>query len=477
MQRFALALLVALCALLLPISCNDELATSSSQQPVLSADTLRLGTLLAGNSSKTYQLKLYNRCSDYIQLTSVSLRDALVSGFRLNIDGMNGTSFNNSNLLRIAPSDSLFIFVEATFPETGLGLTSHTDYIDINCNGRQQTIVLLAESKDVLKLYGAKIESDTHWKSGDEVQIFDSLYVAPGVSLILDDSVTLYMHDKANIIIEGLMQCNGTFQRPIVIRGDRTDYMFEGRLPYDNLPSQWGTFYVRGTGSLQCQNTNIHGMTHGLVLDTVSAVFSNCRIKNSGGNLITSHMCSIEFQNCELSSAAGSLFEAFGGSYSFTHCTLANFNFASAIKQQSVHLCNIDTARVWLTPLQKCDFVNTLIWGQKFLPDVNLDYFKVLVDETPLGQPVYADSVFHYTFNHCLLCANGEDDKDFISTIWNQDPLFVLIDNEERYLHDFHLQSESPARNNGILTSIRYDLDGVLRSETPCIGCYEYVEP
>lgn len=476
MQRFLIAFWICLCALLLPTACNDELATSASDQPALSTDTLQLGTILAGNSSKTYQVKLYNRCSDYLKLTSIALRNAAESGFRMNVDGMNGTTFSNSELLRIAPSDSLFIFVEATFPETGSGFTQHTDYIDIICNSRQQTIVLTATSKDVLKLQGAAITSNTTWQRGTEVQIFDSLYVAPGVSLTLEDSVTLYMHDKADIIVEGTLQIAGTLQSRTTIRGDRTDDMFEGRLPYDNLPSQWGTLYLRAGGELLCRYADIHGMTDGVVADTSTVRFENCRIKNSGGNLITSHMCQGTFQNCELSSAAGALFEAYGGAYSFTHCTLASYNFAASIKKEAVHLCNIDTAQVWLTPLTQCDFVNTIIWGEKFVPDVDLDYIKVQTDQDAMGRPVYADSLFCYRFDHCLLHAKGEDDDDFIQTLWNEDPLFLLIDNDEKYLHDFHLQAESPARDKGIATALTLDLDGQPRSDTPCLGCYEFVK-
>jgi hypothetical protein len=85
------------------------------------------------------------------------------------------------------------------------------------------------------------------------------------------------------------------------------------------------------------------------------------------------------------------------------------------------------------------------------------------------------DSVFHYTFDHCLLHAQGTDDDDFIQTLWNQDPKFQLID-ADNYSYDFRLGEDSPARGAGNPAYIErtpVDLDGRQRTATPSIGCYE----
>lgn len=454
-------------------SCNDELATGSSDQPYLSVDTLQLGQLLAGNSSKTYQLRIINPCSKEIRLTSVALRYGGESGFRMNVDGMNGTSFSDADLLRIASHDSLFVFVEATFPETGGGLTDYIDYIDVMCNGVQQSVVLTAQSKDVLKLYAETLTSDQVWQRTQEVQIYDSLVIEEGATLTLADSVTLYLHDKANIIVRGKLLCLGKLGAPVTIRGDRTDNMFPN-LPYDNLPSQWGSIYFdrRSHGS-SFEFADIHGMSTGIYVDSTDVSFRNCHIKNSDDNLLTGYMATIVLENCELSNAAGALFEAFGGWHEVTHCTLANYNFAAAIKQRAVHISNV-MPDVAYTPLYRCNFTNTIVWGDTYDPDVFPEYYKVVESEDAKGNPVYADSVFCYRFDHCLLRADGYDDADFIQIQWNKDPLYRLID-DANYIYDFHLQDESPAKWTGVKTAIQYDLDGVLRPDAPSIGCYEFV--
>ncbi len=457
-------LVLILLAMLSLISCDDDFATGSESQPVASADTLHMGTILAGNSSPTYQLKLYNPNSKELKLTSIVLRNAPSSGFRMNVDGMNGTSFTNSDLLRIASGDSLFVFVEATFQPEGKGIQHHLDYVDVSCNGKTTTIVLDAVSKEVRKLQGYVVTANEVWDMASEIQVFDSLVITEGAVLTLTDSTTLYLHDKANIVVYGSLQAQGTIDRPVTIRGDRTDNMFDN-LPYDNLPSQWGSLYLkRQSHGNSFEYANIRGMSDGIWIES-QADFANCRIKNSDGNLVTAVDAQTRFENCELSNAAGSVLDIIGGESEVVHCTLANYNFASAITQEALRLSNRDTLNNVTIPLQRCEFVNTIIWGRKFCPDIRLDYHR----------PEQGDSIFSYRFDHCLIHADGTDDEQFVSTLWNTDPGFLLID-DKNYAYDFHLTDESAAIGAGseeTTTIHRLDIDGKLRQSPPTIGCYE----
>lgn len=454
-------LFIFLAAIML-ISCSDDIATSPEMQPEVSCDTLKMGQLLAGNSSPTYQLKLYNRNSKEIQLSSIVLRNAETSGFRMNVDGMNGSSFTQPDFLRIASGDSLFVFVEATFPQNGNGVEQHKDYIDVLCNGRTSSVVLTAESKDVRKLTAYTITANETWSKAEEVQIFDSLVIAKGVTLTLADSVTLYLHDKANIVVYGSLQSKGTLERPVTIRGDRTDNMFEN-LPYDNLPAQWGNLYLcKDSKGNNFEHTFIRGMAEGISVEGTDASFNCCHIKNANGNLVSARKATMSFTNCELSNASGSLLEIVGGSYEIEHCTLANYHFAAVINQEALRISNNDTINKVAVPLHKCNITNTIVWGRKFVPDIALEYVK----------PAEGDSIFSYHFDHCLLRAEGTDDNEFVSTKWNEDPLFLNID-DKNYTYDFHLQKESPCLNAGILRGVLTDIEGKTRNASPTIGCYE----
>ena len=75
---------------------------------------------------------------------------------------------------------------------------------------------------------------------------------------------------------------------------------------------------------------------------------------------------------------------------------------------------------------------------------------------------------------HCLLKSKGSDDDNFISCIWDEDPLYYTVRSE--YLFDYRLRDESPAIGaaDPALTSPRAALDsyGLTRGSRPDIGAY-----
>lgn len=433
MNKWLLAILALLCM----VACDDNVATGMDVQPVASADTLHLGTVLAGNSSPTYQLKLYNRNSSDLKLTSISLRNSGSSGFRMNVDGMNGSVFADSNLLRIASGDSLFIFVEATFAKSNNFEEQHTDYIDIVCNGKTQTVVLDALCRNVREYRTHIVTADECVGEGEAILVYDSLVIARDAAYTMLPGATLLLHDKAKIVVYGTLDIQGSREKPVTIRGDRMDNMFDN-LPYDNLPAQWGSMVLtKESHDNVVRFADIHGMTEGIVVES-DVHFYNSRIKNSDENLITAVGADMVLENCELSNAAGSLLEIVGGSCDVVHCTLANYHFASVIKQEALRISTKNPATEEEIPLHRCDFVNTIIWGRRL--EVNTD----------LGN-----------FDHCLI---------------NEDPLFYMID-EKNYTFDLHLSKESPCIGAGSAegaTRVPVDFDGKTRATVPSVGCYEY---
>ena len=128
-------------------SCiEDGVATSPSDQPVFSTDTLRLGENFTLTPSATARFKAYNRGSKILSISSVTLRESTPGTFRINVDGMAGSSFSN---VEIRPGDSIYIFVEATVPPTGSGtLSTVNGYLDFLTNGVSSTVVLNASAQD-----------------------------------------------------------------------------------------------------------------------------------------------------------------------------------------------------------------------------------------------------------------------------------------------------------------------------------------
>ncbi len=451
---------------LLIVSCSDDMLTGSDAQPTIplnAKDCYDFGTLLTGATSSTQRLIVYNNNKGTIELESVKLRGGDESAFRINVDGMAGSSFTRPDLLHIAKGDSLYILMEVTAAkEQQERERTLEDYLDIACNGRTTSVLLKATAMNVEQLRDFKLSESTRWDSqGNDKQIFGTLTIPEGVTLTVADSLQLFMHAEAMIDVYGTLIIEGaSTEHPVQILGDRTDKMFDN-LYYRDMVGQWGgiRFNPSSKGNV-IDHAYIKGMSTGITLEQESAqdneqqlVIRNTTLRNSNASLISATSATMTLENSCFMNSGEALMALNGGSYDITHCTLANYQFWTAYPQYDLLLSG---------SLYHCDITNTIVYGAGKAPNIGLDY-----------QPsAEGDSIFHYRFDHCLLNANGEDDDNFISIIWGDDPLFKVVD-VENYLCDPHLQDESPARGKGKPSTIQHDIDGKPRSNPPSIGCYE----
>lgn len=477
-------------------SCQEDVLTGSDKQPTveLEGGGFDFGTILTGATSSTRKLLVQNKNQGVLELQSIVLRGGKESPFKINVDGMAGTSFTRPELLHINRGDSLFILMEVTAPLTQTERERLLeDYLDISCNGRVTSIALKALAMNVEQLRDSILTTDLRWDaSGHDKQIFGTLTIPEGVTLTIADSTTLFMHDKARIEVFGRLIVEGSQEHPVSMMGDRTDKMFDN-LYYRDMGGQWGgvNFHPCSEGN-KIEHALLKGMTEGIRLHQSSAkqnslqaefmddegqqlVVRSATLMNADSALIYAVNGNMIVENSLLMNSGGPLLELHGGSYDITHCTLANYAFWTAIRSTDVLLANFaaeEDQSVQNTPLYRCQFTNTLVYGRSERdPNVALTYKPFVSAE---GEP--ADSIFTYRFDHCLLHASGgSDDEDFIQTLWTEDPLYMLVD-LPNYICDPHLQEESPARGKGTPSTLKrlpFDLDGKPRGEKPCIGCYE----
>lgn len=515
-----LPLLLLLCSLTAWFACNDDLLTGIGEQPsyVLNdSDSYNLGVLLTGNNTATQKLMLYNFNSGEIALQSIRLRGGDSSIFRINVDGMAGTDFTNPDFLHIAQGDSLCILLEAVFRgQQEEREVVREDFIDIQCNGRLQSIRLKVTTRDVQELRDFRILHDTLWAEGGlDKLLYGPLVVDSGATLTIGPGVTLYLHDHASIDVFGSLRIEGTLEQPVTLIGDRTDRIFDN-LYYRDMSAQWqGICFHTSSRDNLFQYAEIRGMTTGISLyqDSVSTRFlqentssefypedpkrfaygpdflsdadqqliiRNSLIMNSDSSLISAHNANMIIENSCLMNSAGALLELAGGAYDITHCTLANYNFWAAFSRCDVVLRNFDHGEEgarFHRPLYRCNFTNTIIYGQNSRdPNVDANGFTQFVDEG--GQLV--DSLFFYRFDHSLLrSSSGFDDDDCIATLWTEDPLYQLVD-MPNYTVDPHLQPESPCIGHGeprTVSRLPLDRDGQPRASAPALGCYEGAMP
>ncbi len=469
MKRALLSILFTLSLLmstLLTGCIDDSFTTNPSHVLTFSTDTVAFDTVFTEIGTSTRSFRIYNPNKKGLNISSIKLADAERSGFMINVDGMSGREFND---VEVRGNDSLFVFVEANINPTNRdNPILIVDSIVFLTNGVQQDVKLTAYGQDVIIKRGVTLASDTTLTAERPFLIYDSLVVAPGATLHLTPGTRLHFHDKASLLVQGQLLAEGDKENFVHLRGDRLDRLFDD-LPYDNLGGQWGgiRFYPESYGN-RIAYTHVRGMSSGIQLDSCATdelrlEIINSRIRNSSHNLITSSYSRLECRNSELSDAAQAVLFLTGGVATFTHCTIVNYYFYDIITSPIVNLnyCAAADSIPNGLPLLRAQFNNSIIYGNAAeLPPIDL-----------LGS--------HVLFRNCLLRSGGNDDENFIQTVWEGKPHFIAT-GEEHYYYNYQIGSEeSTAIGAGDPAFANYPLDtdmfGTPRSERVDVGAYQYI--
>jgi hypothetical protein len=439
---------------------------------------------------------VYNKNSKPLLISSIRLKNAGESGFKINVDGMAGIDFKE---VEIRANDSLYVLVDIKPKETGENQPAIiTDYIEFITNGQQQNVVLEAFSQDVAVWRGLTISSDYIIDSPKPFLIYDSLVIDEGVAVDVKEGITFYMDRNAEIIVKGTLRIKGTLENPVVFRGSRMDEMVG--VPYDLIPGQWGGFRFTSTSfNNEIEYARIRNGNFGMKFEPSEPSESKMKMRNVvltnfKGTLIEAVNCRINAENCEFSNSRKALLDLTGGYYSFTHCTIANY-YASYTEagwgnsdNETILLSNAywdktveETPDTVYYPIEQAGFYNTIVWGMK-----DQSSSKIKLEESD-------KSFIRYYFENCLINADAENDDVnnpdivpmVVNCIINKNPEFVDTNPEKNnedqpeFFYDFRIDSISPARNvanRNIAGQILYDLNGIDRfgDEGPDIGAYEW---
>ena len=484
-SRFFLIVLF-FAALFSVTSCKEDLdfSTNPADKLVFSSDTIRFDTVFTVAGSSTYQVRVYNRSNKALRIESVeigsgALFSAVVDGSRIN---------KTTRVLRnieIDANDSLFAFVEVKInPQDKNNPIFVNDSLVFKTNGNVQRIRLEAYGQDVRILRGRTFANDTTFTGERPFLVYDSLIVAKGAKLTLQPNVRLFFHDQAFCRVDGQISSKGTMNQPVVFRGDRMDYLLPD-LPFDLYTGQWGGVNI-STDSYEneMEYTHIRNGQYALQLDSSTVDkkkirLSNCVFKNVTDVVLNAFNCDVEAIGCEFSNGGADVVRVLGGNYEFTHCTLNNaFPFGGFNSPTALHLINyklISTKKpiTWKNhPIYDATFNNCIIYGNRFL--------EINFDNKPNGF-VVTDVLFKFRFDHCLIKASGEDDNDFIQTVWDKDPKFLNVNKDDKFIYDLRLDSLSAAVDKGYLSHVAkspFDMNGISRlaDNLPDIGAYERVK-
>ncbi len=461
-------------------SCIDE---KISSDPALRLsflkDTLLFDTVFTSIGSSTSKVMVYNPNDKNLEISAIGLGLGANSPYRINVDGELSTNNQFTNI-ELRAKDSLFIFVEVKVdPQASNAPVFIKDSIVFLTNSNQQDIKLLAYGQDMTILRNHKILSDTTLTGEKPYLIFGDMVVDTARTLRLKPGCRLYFHDKASLVVHGNLKADGTREKPILLRGDRTDQIFED-VPYNFVSNQWGgvlllskegnhsfNFVTMNSGyvgiyfsntdrnfrpKLEINNSRIHNfLKYGLVVQNGDVLVTNSEISNTGAYSV--------YLN--------------GGKHRFIHSTIANYFNSTDVRIQPSN--KEGNAAVMIMELNRIipmetEFLNCVVAGS------SSNEFEILSR---------FDAEYHGKFSHSYFRKEKPDPLPamFSNITWYnpKDTLFqnTFFDLKKLEYYNFMPDSISPIRNIGdVEVSKLYpiDLNGKNRLEDgkPDAGAYEW---
>ncbi len=448
-------------------SCKKEnFTTNRGHKLNINTDTLWFDTVFTNVNNTTpksvnKQIVIVNPHDKKIK-TNILLAGGKNSHFRLNVDGVPGTSFSD---LEIFANDSLFLFVEV-HPDPNNNSPDFNpliirDSLLFNTNGNEQKVNLIGWGQDAHYIFRDSIESDTTWANDKlPIVVYGYLYVKPNVKLTIEKGMKIHYAPSSWLFVEGEIEVRGTANEPVIMQGDRLQPNWE------EVAGQWGGIYI----NLPSKNNYInHAIikngTVGVYCDTISGdnnvspnvTIDQCMIRNMLYDGIAGRASKIIVRNTVSANCGRYAFlSSFGGNYDIRHCTFHTGSKDFSRQGPTFAFLNINRDEFNnILSEHDLDFymVNSIIWGTNADGEIGTDI----------------NSAANYQFEYCILQTQN---SAYVgnNNIININPLFK---NSDAYI--YALDSLSPAKNTGrvLFPPISEDFTGATRIGFPDIGAFE----
>lgn len=315
------------------VACDDALEAPADKMPSFSVDTLSFDTVFTTVGSATAKVLVYNRQSKPVTIDRLKLAGGSSSPFRINVDGFTDKEHLFESIT-IRAKDSMYIFVEVTVdPQQVDNPVLLQDSVVITTSEGSKRLLLEAYGQNMKVLRSLTLHADTLLDASLPYLIQGDLVVDSLATLRLAPGVQLYFHHNSNLLVYGHLQAEGTFERPISMRGDRLDRIgFVTPVPYNLVAGQWGGVYLLNPrGKHVLKHVTINSGYVGIYYvnqnkqSKPSLEIVNCRIHNFLFYNLVAINGDMTVVNSAITNSGGYTVYLNGGKHVFYHCTIANY--------------------------------------------------------------------------------------------------------------------------------------------------------
>lgn len=425
-----------------------------------SADTVVFDTVFTTIGSVTKNFKFYNNDSRPLTVNSIKLMGGDNSPYRINVDGVSGTEFNDVN---IEGNDSLYVFVEVTLdPNNQLNPIVIEDSIQFTTNGAVQYVQLAAWGQDMYFHY--KDLNEGTWPNDKPHVIYSYAAVDSSKTLNIQAGTDIYLHKNAILYVyKGALNINGALNNPVTLQGDRLE------MDYDDVAGQYYGIYFHEALPSTINYAEIKNGISGVHLyseDDANTGYTlnltNTKIYNCARYGVFIYAgAKVKAENCLIyKNQNHALLVLEGGDFNFNHCHLVGYSDQGS-SVPAVGLSNAyydpSTGNTFISSIEEGVITNSVIYG-------TLD--QELAFDTISDPGITLSFQFE---NNLIRSQSVFTEPFFVNNIWNQNPGFKDVTE-----NDFEFWSTSPLRDAGNnLFFVPTDILGNSRVNVPDIGAYE----
>ncbi len=434
-------------SLLFAVACvpQDEIFQTSGSLS-FSPSSVRFDTIFTSLGSMSERVWVFNASSKGLRLRSIELEGGAGSDYTITVNGQEGTSFPNVELLG---DDSLLVLVKVTIDPTAATTPFLvTDSLRFVTDGGVQYVPLTAYGQNANFLNDSTLGCAAVWNDPIPYVIEGTIEVPTGCSLTIGTGTRVFCAPGAELLVNGTLIVNGTPGDSVTFTSDNN---FNGS----------GSAYGHWKGirfGMTSQNSTI---SWALVENAVNGLWiEQGTIDSTAFELVADHLVvryceevgirvtsgDVVLTNSLLAACVENLLRGeVGGNYHLQHVTAANYGFDFLRQGPGIFLSNTDGVS---TGALQVRLQNSIVYGSR-------------TEEWTVVSPTTA--VLQNSLLRTLSAPTGT------ALLVNQDPLY-----ESPFVLNFRLRTGSPAISAGDPAfSLSPDLDGQTRDASPEMGGFE----